>query len=88
MYHQYFEPELLELRAEITHHPDLLLILQAQANTDIYIQLCEISAFCGVVLDGFYTKDDMLKICKTCTDQLRKKRVLHLYTPGTDIVEQ
>ena len=49
---------------------------------DIYIQLCEISAFCGVVLDGTYTKEDIIKVCKLCTDVLRSRRVGHLYSPG------
>jgi hypothetical protein len=85
MHHHYFEPELLELRAEINYHPDLLVILQAQQNMDIYIQLCEISAFCGMVLDGDYTKQDILAVCKKCTDTLRSRRIGHLYTPSTDM---
>jgi mannose/fructose/N-acetylgalactosamine-specific phosphotransferase system component IIB len=83
MYHHYFEAELLELRAEINYHPELLLILQAQTNMDIYIQICEISAYCGVVLDGNYTKQDILGVCKKCTDVLRGKRVGHVYVGGT-----
>ena len=79
MHHHYFESELIELRKEIDNHPDLLLILQAQTNMDIYIQICEISAFCGMVLDGDYTKQDILAVCKKCTDVLRGRRIGHLY---------
>lgn len=75
MYHQYFEPELLALQKEILLHPDLQAILAVQEDKDIYISVAEISAFCGVVLDGDYTKEDVLKVCKLCTDALYQRRV-------------
>jgi hypothetical protein len=74
MYHRYFDQELIDLQQEITHHPDLLHILSIQEDKDIYISIAEISAFCGVVLDGDYTKDDILGICKTCTRMLYERR--------------
>jgi hypothetical protein len=74
MHHRYFEQELLDLQREMFYHPDLLAILKIQEDKDIYITIAEISAFCGVVLDGEYTKEDVLRICKMCTNALRERR--------------
>ena len=81
MYHQYFEHQLLALQKEIQYHPDLQLILNKQEDKDIYILIAEISAFCGIVMDGDYTKDDMLKVCAICTQKLYERRVGILLPP-------
>lgn len=72
----YFEDELLNLREELPHHPALMGTLIAQANDDIYIHIVEIAAYCGIVLDGTYTKDEILQICEKCTEVLVGKRTL------------
>jgi hypothetical protein len=56
MHYHYFDKELLNLRREITHHPDLQVILVAQESTDLYIHLAEIAAYVGMVLDGTYSR--------------------------------
>lgn len=71
-----FPEELIQLRVEIDHHPDLLTILHAQQDKDVYIQICEIAAYCGIVLDGTYTRDDIIRLCKICLDKLISKRTL------------
>jgi hypothetical protein len=76
MHYQYFDPALIELRREITHHPDLQVILVAQESTDIYIHICEIAAYCGIVLDGTYTQEDVLELCTKMTEKLIAKRTL------------
>lgn len=74
MYHEYFETELIELRKEIEHHPDLMVILSAQENPDIYVHIAEIAAYCKVLLDGTYSKEDILAICDECTKRLKQQR--------------
>ena len=74
MYHEYFETELIELRKEIENHPALMLILQAQQSPDIYVHIAEIAAYCDVLLDGTYSKDDILEICEVCRKRLKDKR--------------
>ena len=88
MYHRYFESELLELNKEIQYHPDLLTILAVQGDKDIYVMIAEISAFCGMILEGDYSKDDVLKICEKCTEILRGRRIGHvniILPPGSSV---
>ena len=75
MHIEMFPEELNALRIEINNHPDLLVILAAQADKDIYIQISEIAAYCGIVLDGEYTKQDLITLCGKMEQQLRSKRV-------------
>ncbi len=69
-----FPEELIQLRIEIDNHPDLLVILAGQADKDVYIQICEIAAYCGIVLDGMYTREDIIGLCKKCLEHLIRKR--------------
>lgn len=71
---QLYEQELQDLNAEVIHHPELQKILAAQADKDFYVQLADISLYCGVVLDGDYTKDDVLKLCTLLTKKLYERR--------------
>jgi hypothetical protein len=72
--YELYEPELQALNAEVIHHPQLQDILSKQADKDFYIQLADISLYCGVVLDGDYTKDDILKLCTVLTKKLYEAR--------------
>lgn len=72
--YEMFPEELIQLRIEINNHPDLLVILAGQADKDVYIQIAEIAAYCGIVLDGDYTRDDIIGLCKTCLEHLIRKR--------------
>jgi hypothetical protein len=74
MHYHYFDKELLNLRREITHHPDLQVILVAQESTDLYIHLSEIAAYVGMVLDGTYSREDILELCDKMTKKLYEKR--------------
>lgn len=76
MYHHYFEKELIDLRREIANHPDLLVILAGQTNTDIYVHIAEIAAYCDMVLDGTYSMEDVLKLCVIMTERLINRRTI------------
>lgn len=75
-YYEYFEQELIDLRKEIANHPDLMTILAVQTNTDIYVHIAEIAAYCQMVLDGTYSKEDVLKLCTIMTERLRNRRAI------------
>lgn len=75
MIHEYFPEPLNALRQEIDNHPELLAILACQADKDVYIQIAEIAAYCNVVLDGYYTRDDFIKLCDIMVGILKAKRV-------------
>ena len=71
-----FPEELTQLRIEIDNHPELLVILHGQADKDVYMQICEIAAYCDLVLEGTYTRDDIIGICAKCLNKLISKRTL------------
>lgn len=72
--YELFEPELQALNQEVSYHPDLMEILAGQAEKDVYVQLAEVASFCKVVLDGEYSKDDILKLCTLLTEKLYQRR--------------
>lgn len=73
---EFFPEPLNELRQEIDHHPDLLVLLAAQTDKDVYIQISEIAAYCDIVLDGTYTREDIIELCDLCCKRLREKRAI------------
>ena len=75
-YHEYFEQELIDLRREIANHPDLMTILAVQTDTDIYVHIAEIAAYCQMVLDGTYSREDVLKLCVIMTKRLINRRTI------------
>lgn len=77
----YFPQELIDLRLEITKHPDLLKILHEQEDKDVYIQILEIAAYCKILVMGEYTRDDMLNLCKMLTEKLMSMRVIIVIPP-------
>ena len=71
-----FPDEVIELNREVANHPALMKILSEQEHkNDMYIMLCEVAAYCSVVLDGYYTKDDILALCNMLRLELLKKRL-------------
>lgn len=71
-----FPEELIALHQEVMHHPSLLVLLAGQADKDIYIQICEIAAYCGIIVHGDYTGEDMLELCTKLIEHLQKKRII------------
>lgn len=76
MQHEYFPPELIALREEIENHPDLLVILSVQASSDIYVHIAEIAAYCQIALNGTFSREEIIKICGLCVNELRAKRTI------------
>lgn len=69
-----FDEELIALNEEIANHPALMEILSKQEDKDIYVLIAEVSAYLGVILDGTYTKTDILHLCTKMTETLRNMR--------------
>lgn len=69
-----FPPEFLALAREVNHHPHLSL----NPAEDFEINLARIAAYCEVVLDGMYTWEDKLEICRRLTEKLYKSRIIHV----------
>lgn len=71
---EWFPPELQVLREEIQFHPALLKILNDQTDKDVYVAISEIAAFTGVLLDGTYTRDDIINLCALLIRKLQAIR--------------
>lgn len=84
----YFEDipiERVELNIECTHHPELILKLREiqllSDDNSFEVMLAGVAAYCEVALDGYYSQEELNKICTICTEKLRKKRMLDLDKP-------
>lgn len=73
---EFFPEELNQLRVEINHHPQLLTILHAQHDKDVYIQICEIAAYCNILVDGTFTHADIVELCDMCRKKLQSMRTI------------
>ena len=75
MYHEMFPPVFLELQEEIQKHQALLVnLLQLPKDSSMEMKLAEVTAFCGIILDGFYDEEQIIEICEECVKRLRKAR--------------
>jgi len=77
--------ERQELNIECTHHPELIEKLREiqllSDDNSFETMLAGVAAYCEVALDGYYTQEDLNRICTICTEKLRKKRMLDLDRP-------
>lgn len=69
-----FPQEILDLHTEVRKHPDLLQKLYDQDNKDVYIQLLEIATHLNIYVEGTFTRDDILALCKMLTAKLYERR--------------
>ena len=69
-------PEVyIELQAEIQKHAVLLeKLLQLPVDCGLEMKLGEVAAHCGIVLDGFYSAEDIERLCGTLTNKLKRMR--------------
>lgn len=63
------------LQKEMARHPDLLKRLEHHPPEDMEIRLAEVASYVGVILDGFYTVEDLTKLAKILTKKLEEKLV-------------
>lgn len=89
-YLEEFPIERIELNIECTHHPELIEKLQEiqllSDDNSFEAMLAGVSAYCEVALDGYYSQEDLNRICTICTKLLRKKRMLGLKSPIIQII--
>lgn len=69
-----FPQEILDLHTEVRKHPDLLQKLYDQDSKDVYIQLLEIATHLNIYVEGTFTRDDILALCKMLTAKLYERR--------------
>lgn len=64
----------IALNLEVKNHPELLSLLAKHDIDEFETKLCEIAAYCEVILDGQYTEADLDGVCKELCDKLVFKR--------------
>lgn len=82
--------ERVELNIECTHHPELIEKLREiqllSDDNSFETMLAGVAAYCEVALDGYYTQDQLNRICTICTEKLRKKRMIDLDRPVIQLI--
>lgn len=69
-----YPDELIELNKELKHHPRLMLLLGNHGMHEWEIKMAEIARYCGIVMNGDYTEEDIVKLCKLLLPRLIAKR--------------
>lgn len=75
----YFPESMLALNEEVQHHPKLQELMSQ--HDDMETKLAEIAAYCGIVLDGYYSGKDLEHLAHILTMKLRQARQL-VWTPS------
>lgn len=70
---EFFPESFFQLQDEISFHPNLQLLLAKHPADEFEIRMAEITAYCGIVLDGMYTMEDWDKICTACIGKLKQR---------------
>ena len=88
MHHAYFPESALALQEEVQNHPELVKRLYSAGvmESTLADKLAIIATYCDILLDGYYSLDDIIGICGALTNALRKKRV-ELILPISEITE-
>jgi N-acetylglucosamine-6-phosphate deacetylase len=74
MYHVYFPEEYIELQKELQHHPKLIDAIQQYKQDDGVIIILHIAAYCGVIVDGTYVEEDLVKLAGILLPKLKAMR--------------
>lgn len=66
--------ELIRLQREIPQHPKLGARLQNHGATEWEVRIAEICNYCGVLVDGDYTPEDIQRLCGILERKLIERR--------------
>jgi hypothetical protein len=81
-YLEFFSPERLALQQEIMldDHAALWPLLAKYPASEFEMRMAEVAAYCDVVLDGYYSQQELDKLCDILVKKLREKRTLVITT--------
>lgn len=74
----YFNESKIELQKEMREHPELLNQIAAAELTDWSDQLALVAAYCGIILDGYYLEDQIMRLEDMLFFKLRAKRMIRI----------
>ena len=67
-----FPEDFRTLQKEIRHHKDL--VERLKTVNDFALWMAEVATYCDVVVDAYYTMEDIANLCRVLTNRLYKKR--------------
>lgn len=72
-----FPQEYIDLQMELAtdYHPKVQEILQGISYDDLDLKLAHIASYCEVMLDGVYTLESRITLCKILKEKLVLLRV-------------
>jgi hypothetical protein len=56
------------------HHPELCALVANHPPQEFELRLAEIASHCEVLLDGYYSVEELDKLCGILAEKLVKKR--------------
>lgn len=74
-----FPEPFIQLFREAEHHPKLVQYLSKYPpglESRLEEKIAEISAYCGIILDGVYTQPELEKLADILYNKLKRKRTL------------
>jgi hypothetical protein len=69
-----FPQELIDLNMEVLYHPELQKKLAEQPADELEIRLAAIATYCGILIDGYFSVQDLATIAGLCHKELIKRR--------------
>lgn len=72
-YLEFFPESYIALNLEVSNHPELCELLSKHPPQETEIRIAEIAAYCEVVLDGYYTPEDLDRLCDILVRRLQNK---------------
>ncbi len=78
----YVPKELVDLQDELSRpeHQHIRHKVELEGFTTFSECLGTVAAECDIVLDGYYSEEDIIGLCRTLTQKLRDKRGPVIYT--------
>lgn len=72
---EFFPEEYFQLSKEISRHPELVERINNHPANEFEIRLAEVASYLGIILDGDYMPEDLVRLAKIMTVKLADKRV-------------
>lgn len=69
-----FDPSRIALQEELRFHPELCELIAKHPASEFELRIAEIAAYCDILLDGYYTPDELSKLCGIMAAKLYERR--------------
>lgn len=77
-YFEYFDPRMIALQEEVFNHPRLMELLAKHPPQEKEMRIAEIAAYCEVMLDGYYSEEQLNELADVLTRKLKQKNCIVL----------